>query len=115
MTTQTLLNTIAKLQAEQLAIVTAKNTDYAGNDAMRCFRACEELGVTSLEQGILVRMCDKLARVCNLIGSDSSAAVHDESVGDTLSDLANYANILQAHLLYRSGVVDDTENQNHSI
>lgn len=70
----------------------AKNSDYAGSeDAFKNFRACELLGVDS-NLGILVRITDKLMRISNLLERD--AKVKDESINDTLADLANYAMIL---------------------
>lgn len=77
---------------ENLDIVRAKNADYSGTDALRNFRACEVLGITA-ETGILVRMSDKLARCANLL--EKKECQVNESLGDTLSDLANYAMILK--------------------
>lgn len=75
-----------------LNLMKLKNADYAGQrDPFKNFRLCEQLGV-SLEQGILVRMSDKLARVANLLKNEAS--VSDESVRDTLIDLMNYSAIL---------------------
>lgn len=78
-----------------LKLVEAKNTDYAsGNDPFKNFRAAEMLGMT-LEQGILLRMSDKMARIGNLLKSEQK--VTDESIEDTLLDLMNYANILLSY------------------
>lgn len=84
-------------QQEDIEIVKAKNQDYAdGTDPFQNFRMVEDAGLTSLEKGVAVRMSDKLQRVFNLL--DEDAAVDDETVADTLSDLRNYANILQVYL-----------------
>jgi len=90
-----------------LELMKRKNHDYAGeDDPFKNFRAAEMLGLT-VEEGILVRMSDKLARVSNLIrthendnrkGQDIS--VSEESIEDTLIDLMNYANILAVYFLY---------------
>jgi len=45
---------------------------------------------------MLVRMCDKIQRVANATNQD--LAVEDETVKDTLSDLRNYANIMQVYI-----------------
>jgi len=91
---------ISKLEENQeqdIDIVRRKNDDYAeGSDPFQNFRMVEDAGLMSVEKGILVRMSDKMQRVFNLV--DSEASVEDESVADTLSDLRNYANILQVYL-----------------
>lgn len=79
----------------------AKNNDYAGqetSDAFANFRMIEHLsqGKVTAEQGILTRMTDKMIRVMNLLSQD--AKVKDEKIGDTLSDLANYAMILRVYM-----------------
>lgn len=67
-----------------------KNADYAGeSDPFKNFRVCETLGIP-VESGLIVRMSDKIARISNLLGG-AEAKVTDESVTDTLRDLANYA------------------------
>ena len=73
-----------------LELTKAKNHDYAkGDDPYKNFRLVEQLGICSVETGILVRMCDKMSRIANLI--DTDAKVKDESIADTLIDLANYS------------------------
>lgn len=75
------------------AISVAKNADYANkDDALQNFHVAEVFGIPA-EKAILVRMSDKMSRISNLISRP--AAVTDESVLDTLSDLANYALILR--------------------
>jgi len=79
----------------------AKNHDYARpeeKDYYSNFRECERMGIPA-DKGILVRMSDKWSRVRELAGKE--AAVADESVEDTLLDLANYA--LLCILVRRAG------------
>lgn len=84
-------------QKEDIDIVNQKNQDYAhNNEPFQNFRLVEDAGLCPVEQGIAVRMSDKLQRVFNLL--DEEAAVDDETVADTLSDLRNYANILEVYL-----------------
>ena len=69
-----------------------KNCDYAHperGDFYSNFREVERLGISSW-RGILVRMCDKWSRICNL-AQRGNAAVKDETIEDTLVDMANYA------------------------
>ena len=64
----------------------AKNTDYGNSFEL----AAKMLGRPVVEV-LLSRMTDKLARACNLVSRNGNAAVKDESLSDTLVDLANYA------------------------
>lgn len=82
---------------DDLIILRDKNSDYASDsDPFQNFRMVENNGLCSVEKGILVRMSDKMQRITNLISRE--AKVKDESIMDTLSDLRNYANILQVYL-----------------
>lgn len=104
-----------QLQAEYdkcVEISRAKNSDYAqGDDPFANFRACESLGIDAAT-GIMVRMSDKFSRVANLLKRE--AQVQDESIEDTLRDVANYAIILllliretRAPMAYWSNGQDD--------
>ncbi len=85
-----------------LKIMVGKNADYCGAiDPFKNFRAAEFIGMT-VEQGILLRMMDKMARMGNLLQSE--AKVKDESFEDTCLDLMNYANIM---LVYRQSKADN--------
>jgi len=64
----------------------AKNTDYGNSFEL----AAKMLGRPVVEV-LLSRMTDKLARACNLVSRNGQAAVKDETLADTLVDLANYA------------------------
>ena len=80
MTTNTPEN-LAKLQIEQLDTFARKNHDY-GNSFEKSLQ----------DDGLLVakiRLGDKFSRFSTLINSDSK--VKDESIRDTLMDLATYA------------------------
>ena len=69
-----------------------KNAGYAGEgntDPWANFRMSEEFGVSALD-GCLVRMSDKYIRVTNLRKNPANDQVN-ESVRDTLQDLAAYA------------------------
>lgn len=80
-----------------------KNSDYANSDTDRYknFRLCEMAGISAFD-GCLTRLSDKFARVMNLAEKarrDEGPAVRDESIEDTLLDMANYAVI--ALILHR--------------
>lgn len=66
-----------------------KNQDYAGDDdPLRNFKACERMGIEAW-RGIAIRMSDKWTRLENFVKNDT-LKVEDESIEDTLIDLANY-------------------------
>lgn len=80
-----------------IEIAIKKNKDYSGSEANNPFANFEgsKLVGVSPEQGILVRMLDKIKRVSNLLKQE--AAVKDESMEDTLNDIINYAAILKSY------------------
>lgn len=81
--------------SEMLELVKKKHSDYSSG-SINNFELAEKLWITTTEKAILVRMSDKMARICNLIESDPS--VKSEAITDTLRDLANYAIILKIYL-----------------
>lgn len=82
--------------------IVRKNHDYAGDeDPYKNFRLAEQIGVCTLEKAILVRMCDKMSRIGQLI--DKESKVKDEAIEDTLIDLANYSIILAGYLKNKRG------------
>lgn len=96
MTQHKLFQSLTQTFADCLKIVESKNHDYATEeDAFMNFRFSVLVGVDP-KRAILVRMADKLARISNLL--TKAPAVKDEKVGDTLSDIVNYAAILKAWL-----------------
>lgn len=76
----------------------AKNADYTGGaaDPFANFKAVEILGI-STEQGFLTRMMDKMKRIASF-AEKGELQVKDESVTDTLRDLANYACLLAGYI-----------------
>jgi len=94
-------------------IMKAKNADYANSDPFSNFRLVEKLWVTTVEKWILVRMSDKMSRICNLI--DKEAQVKDEAITSTLLDLANYATILSIYLKDKNWVYKEDSNFEQNI
>ena len=92
------VNNILEVFRTAGSIVQQKNADYSGAvDPFKNFRLCEAADLASVEQGIMVRMFDKMGRVSTLLDKDESPQVN-ESIDDTLIDLINYAAIL---IVYR--------------
>jgi hypothetical protein len=83
---------------EMLAIHDRKNHDYATDeDPYANFRVCEMMGVSPFK-GIIIRLCDKFSRITGFAQKET-LKVKDESIEDTLLDMANYC--LLAILLRR--------------
>lgn len=77
------------------ATTIAKNADYTGDntDPFFNFTLVEKLGICQTEIGFLTRMTDKLSRIAGSLRTPD-LKVKDESIDDTLIDLANYCVIL---------------------
>lgn len=88
-----------------------KNHDYSGgdnqNDPFLNFTRVEKLGITSTEQGFLVRMTDKLSRLITF-SQTGTFKVEDEKLEDTITDLVNYSILLYA---YSMGINKDTSTE----
>ena len=86
-------------------ITKAKNHDYtgaAGDDPFANFSRVASLGICSIEQGFLVRMLDKFMRITSFVQKEF-LHVKDESVEDTLLDLANYCLLFAGYLEAEKG------------
>ena len=85
---------------EMNKICKAKNQDYSGGADVNAFNNFIESATTAggtVEQGFLFRMSDKMSRIRNLTQSGQQA-VKDESIKDTLMDLANYSILMMGYL-----------------
>lgn len=100
-TTEWLLWFIEQKTRKMVEIARAKNADYAGasSDPFGNFRHVEDLGIARTGQGFLTRMTDKLCRVATF-EQKGALEVKDETVEDTLLDLANYSLLLAAWFAY---------------
>lgn len=98
-TKEGLINYLEHMTNRMVATARAKNADYTGADPspFANFASVERDFITDTETGFLVRMRDKWSRIISLVGS-GKAQVEDESVIDTLVDLANYCLLLAAYL-----------------
>ena len=81
------------------AITRSKNSDYTGitDDPFANFSRVEVMGVTDTNRGFLVRMLDKFSRITSFV-QKGVLEVKDESVEDTLLDLANYCILMAANI-----------------
>jgi hypothetical protein len=75
---------------EMVELHDRKNRDYAGGEYLSNFLMCEKhIGVPAWV-GCVIRLSDKMARIMNLAKTDE-ISVGDETITDTLMDLAVYA------------------------
>lgn len=87
--------------AEALSLSMAKSKDYANpsSNPLGVFgnlAACEVMGLCTVEQGIAIRLQDKMARLSVLLQRGGDPAVASETIRDTSLDMVNYNCLLQA-------------------
>jgi hypothetical protein len=93
-----------KILVEARELVERKNSDYAGDkDFLGNFKMSQMMGLKP-SQGVLIRIGDKYARICQL--SQKSASVPEETIKDTLIDLINYSVFMILCLEEEKGDVD---------
>lgn len=86
-----------ELCEEARGLSARKGHDYSGaNDTLKNLRLVEAAGLCTAEQGVLVRLLDKLSRAVELDKPGNSAEVADESLHDTMLDIVNYALLHEA-------------------
>ena len=86
---------------KMMSITKAKNSDYTGgsSDPFSNFTQIGQLIQVPnvVEIGFITRMSDKLSRIGSFV-TQGSLQVKDESVEDTLLDLANYCLLFAGYL-----------------
>ena len=91
------LKEFKELTVQMHTVAVDKNADYASGisntDPLANFTLVEKMGVTATETGFLTRMCDKFSRITTFVNK-GVLQVKNESVEDTLIDLANYCLLL---------------------
>lgn len=118
MTQEDYLQFHADLCDEARRLSCRKNNDYAApatrNDdpyaIFANFMQSERLNICSVEQGFLVRLSDKLSRLCNLLAPGHQQAVMDEKIEDTVMDTINYVVLLSAYLRTKAADFPEQEN-----
>lgn len=80
----------------QYSLLIRKGTDYSGEDTLDSFRTLEDIGI-SPSLTIFMRLADKFQRIKRYM-KKKKFEVSDESVEDTLLDLANYSVLLHLAL-----------------
>lgn len=106
MTKEEYFDFAAEFYADALAISRQKNADYTGGseDPFSNFTSIEKFGI-STEIGFVTRMVDKLKRIASF-ANNKELQVKDESVTDTLRDLANYSVLFAGYIESKKRSVD---------
>lgn len=87
---------IAKMYKKAISIVLERSKKYATeDDPFLNFRRGAAFANTTVEQGIMTRIGDKLSRLQNALDRDDDDAFSDEAFDDTILDLCNYFVILR--------------------
>ena len=100
-----------KALCDKMVMITkAKNADYKGTstDPFANFKRVEDLGICSTEVGFQTRMTDKFCRINSFV-QKGVLEVKDESVLDTLLDLANYCILFAGYIESKRKEVDANE------
>lgn len=101
MTKKDYLSYHQEMCTRMVQITAAKNSDYTSgsDDPFSNFRQIGSLisAPKSIEIGFLTRMSDKMSRIGSFV-SKGFLAVKDESVEDTLLDLANYCILFAGYM-----------------
>ena len=97
-----LLHLHSEICSKARSLMERKNHDYSGGDNQEDpflnFSRVEKLGITTTEQGFLVRMTDKISRLITFCQT-GTFKVEDEKLEDTIIDLVNYSVLLYAYSL----------------
>lgn len=86
-------------------IMEQKNHDYSGASGetpFANFQAAEKLEVCPTEQGLLVRILDKIMRLSTFV-KYGELKVQNESAQDALKDIINYSILLAAYIKQKEG------------
>lgn len=84
---------------KMIEVTKKKNHDYTGgaDDPFANFSNVKACGGATAEQGFLIRMNDKAMRISSFV-EKGKLLVEDESVQDTLHDLANYCALMSGYI-----------------
>jgi len=90
------VESIAKMYKKAISIVLERSKKYATEaDPFLNFRRGAAFANTTVEQGIMTRIGDKLSRLQNVLEQNNDDEFSDEAFDDTILDLCNYFVILR--------------------
>lgn len=105
MNRELLVKHVSDFYAKGVDLVSKKSHDYGNSDALANLKAADGIGIDP-RLGIVVRLQDKLSRLANHAQRRSFKV--DETIEDTLLDIANYCALYHA-LHYGPAPVEKTE------
>lgn len=98
MTKKELLELHMKICERACILMKQKSEDYAtGDDPFANFRRGEILGFATSEEGLMLRVVDKISRISTFLRK-GHLTVENESVTDSIMDIINYMVLLQGML-----------------
>ena len=97
-TSTEMLKRFEEITTEMLEVAKKKNNDYSWELAFWNFDLVSVVRKwrTTAEEWFIVRLCDKIWRIANLI--DWEAKVTSESISDSLLDMANYCLLMKIYI-----------------
>jgi hypothetical protein len=104
---------LAGMYKRAIGVVLERSKKYATeDDPFRNFRSAASFAGTSVTQGLLTRIGDKLARLTNTLQRDGEDEEFvDESLDDTFIDLCNYFIILRNWRIVERREKEEMEKQ----
>jgi hypothetical protein len=99
---ESLVNLHEEVCAKSREILAKKNHDYCGQSVFANLAVAEHLGITSAEEGTLIRLMDKLMRLKNYLKS-GEFHVTDEGLMDIQYDVINYIILIMAMIRVKEG------------
>lgn len=96
---------IEELLDELGAIARHKRSDYTGpnQDPLHNYRASAALAGITAQQSMFGRLCEKVIRVSSIM-QNGDIAVKDETINDTLNDIAIIALLMRIDYEQRGGL-----------
>jgi len=107
------LTELAGLYKKAIGIAVERNKKYASEeDPYKNFRESARFAGITVEQGILVRLGDKFARLKNTIDRGENDDVYsDESFDDCVVDIQNYIGLLRNYRLVARQEREEADKQ----
>lgn len=116
--TSEVLTRIKEVIPQVLDLLFKKNLDYVpeGSNPFINFEKSAQLsGIDGAERVLISRLAEKFQRLENLLNSNKPPQVEDDSIQDTLTDIAGYAVIGKVMIKYYHKLNEDffmTEDSN---
>ncbi len=104
LTREDLIKLHESMCSDARAVLERKNHDYCGKSVFSNLTLCEKLDICSTEEGILIRIMDKIKRLLNYLET-GEFKVEDEGLHDIFVDCINYLTLIYAVIQVREGAL----------